>query len=60
MMKSRLVAALGITYRVSLGWELDTGYRWIKATPGRDDDLYEFTLGMTYKFWCNKPPETAP
>ena len=45
-----LSSGLGLKYRVSPRWELDTGYRWIQDTPDSGDDLYEFTIGMTYKF----------
>ncbi|WP_245603137.1 OmpA family protein [Shewanella fidelis] len=45
-----LSSGLGIKYRLSPNWELDSGYRWIKDTPSTDDDLYEFTLGINYKF----------
>lgn len=45
-----LSSGLGIKYRLSPNWELDSGYRWIKDTPSTDDDLYEFTLGVNYKF----------
>ncbi len=45
-----LSSGLGIRYRVSPSWEFDSGYRWIQDTPNTADDLYEFTIGMTYKF----------
>ncbi|WP_077752296.1 OmpA family protein [Shewanella psychrophila] len=45
-----LSSGLGLKYRMSPRWELDTGYRWIQDTPDSGDDLYEFTIGVTYKF----------
>ncbi|ABV88025.1 OmpA family protein [Shewanella pealeana] len=53
-------SGLGIKYRFSPRWELDTGYRWIKDTPSTDDDLYEFTLGFNYKFGVVSHPSVRP
>ncbi|MBW8182323.1 OmpA family protein [Shewanella nanhaiensis] len=58
----RLSSGLGVRYRLSPNWELDTGYRWIQDTPAANDDLYEFTLGMTYRFGVSRaePYKPAP
>ncbi|MCG9702268.1 outer membrane beta-barrel protein [Vibrio natriegens] len=46
-------AGVGLYYRLSQGWWLDLGYRWIADVS--DGDLYEFVIGARYQ-----PPVVIP
>ncbi|PKG40494.1 OmpA family protein [Psychromonas sp. Urea-02u-13] len=45
-----LSGGIGLKYQISSKWELDTGYRLIGDVPNVEDDLYEFSVGLNYKF----------
>ena len=50
-----LSGGIGLKYQISQQLELDTGYRLIGDVPNTEDDLYEFSVGINYKFGKNKP-----
>ncbi|EDM65379.1 outer membrane protein OmpA [Moritella sp. PE36] len=56
-----LSGGIGLKYQISQQLELDTGYRLIGDVPNTEDDLYEFSVGINYKFGKNKPaPKVVP
>jgi len=50
-----LSGGIGLKYQISQQLELDTGYRLIGDVPNTEDDLYEFSVGINYKFGNPKP-----
>lgn len=48
---------VGLKYQMSAQWELDTGYRLIGDVPDVKDDLYEFSVGLNYKFGVRQKPD---
>ena len=56
-----LSGGVGLKYQISQKLELDTGYRLIGDVPNTEDDLYEFSVGINYKFGKAKPaPKVVP
>ncbi len=56
-----LSGGIGLKYQISPKLELDTGYRLIGDVPNTEDDLYEFSVGINYKFGQTKPaPKVVP
>jgi len=56
-----LSGGIGIKYQISQQLELDTGYRLIGDVPNTEDDLYEFSVGINYKFGKAKAaPKVVP
>lgn len=56
-----LSGGIGLKYQISQQLELDTGYRLIGDVPNTEDDLYEFSVGINYKFGKKKPaPKVVP
>ncbi|MEH6454080.1 MAG: OmpA family protein [Psychromonas sp.] len=55
-----LSGGIGLKYQISPKLELDTGYRLIGDVPNTEDDLYEFNVGINYKFGKAKPAKVVP
>lgn len=49
-------AGLGLRYRATENWQIDTGYRWVDDIPDTNGDLYEFSVGAHYLFVTKAQP----
>jgi LysM repeat protein len=56
-----LAMGLGLSHRLTPGWQFNTGYRWYKQPNNAlQGDVYTFALGLEYRFAVSQPSAAAP